>query len=186
MKTINIKKLIKWLLFFGAFPFSYFYLALFILFPPFFLVGIVWEIFAKYLPVVDSDPLIVLFFVLPVYFSFLVMYVYAKIFGFFKFIDSLNMKFVLRVGVVTVVALVLSVISYLSSFSKNDLLRANEDYLFCAFALIPAYFLYKFFQFLTKKYPVPFEKIGYYSSKEFYKKLVKNIYSKLKSKFVKN
>ena len=33
--------------------------------------------------------------------------------------------------------------------------------------------LYKYFQYLTKKHPTPFEKIGYYCSIEFYKGLFK-------------
>jgi hypothetical protein len=50
------------------------------------------------------------------------------------------------------------------------------------YSLIPAFLLYKFFGFLTKKYPFPFKKIGYYTSKEF----PKDLYSKIKGKLKNN
>ncbi len=185
MKSINIKKLIKWLLFFGAFPFSYVYLAFFMIFPPFFIVYVICSILVEYFPIIDFDPLLVLFFILPISLSPLVMYVYAKIFGFFKFVDSLNMKFVLRVGVVVVASLVLFLISYASYFSdKSFLFEFNNIFSYCAFALIPAYFFYKFFQYLTKKFPHPFEKIGYYSSLPFWKGKIAFLRTKIKNKFV--
>ena len=64
---------------------------------------------------------------------------------------------------------------------NNQLSTTIEDNLFfTALALVPAYILYLFFSFLTKKYPNPFEKIGYYSSLEFYKELFKNLKSGIK------
>ena len=50
------------------------------------------------------------------------------------------------------------------------------------FSLAPAFLLYKYFQFLTKKHPMPFEKIGYYCSIEFYKGLFEKILSEIKKK----
>ncbi len=41
--------------------------------------------------------------------------------------------------------------------------------------IIPAYVVYLFFNFLTKKFPTPFNQIGYFFSNEFYKDLYKKI-----------
>ena len=41
--------------------------------------------------------------------------------------------------------------------------------------IIPAYIVYLFFNFLTKKFPTPFNQIGYFFSNEFYKDLYKKI-----------
>jgi len=41
------------------------------------------------------------------------------------------------------------------------------------FFVMIAFYLNLFFEFLTKKFPRPFEKIGYWCSIEFYKKIFK-------------
>ena len=47
--------------------------------------------------------------------------------------------------------------------------------------IIPSYLTYLFFNFLTKKFPTPFEQIGYFFSNKFYIDLFK----KIRSKFIK-
>ncbi len=44
--------------------------------------------------------------------------------------------------------------------------------------IIPAYVVYLFFNFLTKKFPTPFNQIGYFFSNEFYKDLYKRVIKK--------
>ncbi len=81
---------------------------------------------------------------------FATLYILAKIFGIFKKLDKLNIFTSL---------IIVSEISCL---------------------LIPAFLLYKFFGFLTVKFPVPFKKIGYYTSIEF----PKDLYSKIKKNYI--
>ena len=50
----------------------------------------------------------------------------------------------------------------------------NEAIILTCFFVLPAFFLNLFFNFLTKKFPKPFEKIGYWCSLEFFKGLIKN------------
>ena len=59
-------------------------------------------------------------------------------------------------------------------------IRTNIE--FVGFFLIPSYLFYFYFQFLTKKHPIPFEKIGYYSSIEFYRGIFEKILSEIKKK----
>ena len=46
--------------------------------------------------------------------------------------------------------------------------------------IIPSYLTYLFFNFLTKKFPKPFEQIGYFFSNQFYVDLFKKIQKKCK------
>ena len=46
--------------------------------------------------------------------------------------------------------------------------------------IIPSYLTYLFFNFLTKKFPKPFEQIGYFFSNQFYVDLFKKIQKKFK------
>ncbi len=90
--------------------------------------------------------------------SFVTLYILAKIFGIFKKLDKLNI-------------LILD-----KSFHELTL-----EYNYIMYSLIPAFLLYKFFGFLTIKFPVPFKKIGYYTSIEF----PKDLYLKIKRNCIK-
>ena len=85
--------------------------------------------------------------------SFVTLYILAKIFGIFKKLDKLNIF--------------------------TSLIIVSE--ISCLLTLIPAFLLYKFFGFLTIKFPVPFKKIGYYTSIEF----PKDLYLKIKRNCIK-
>lgn len=106
----------------------------------------------------------------PIVFSPITCYVIAKLFGIFKYIDKS------RNIITKFLALILvSFLSFLILFLKNSYNNSSFKISLClsltVFGLIPAFLLYKFFKYLTKKYPTPFEKIGYYCSIEFYKGL---------------
>ena len=108
-------------------------------------------------------------------------YLLAKMFGMFNYIDNLKVNLFKKIFLL----MLISILSFLILFIRY---RITEDIDFALkiasliFALIPAFLLYKYFQFLTKKYPMPFEKIGYYCSIEFYKGLFKKILSEIKKK----
>ena len=85
--------------------------------------------------------------------------------------------------------IIISVISYLLilvgriNFLVDEITYRNGlEYAYTMYLLIPAFLLYKFFGFLTQKFPFPFEKIGYYTSIEF----PKDLYSKIKGKIKNN
>ena len=105
-----------------------------------------------------------------------VEYCFAKITGIFKKLDNLKKWqsfFVL---------ILIGIISNKTGIILNEFKLFNFDIRtnieFVGFFLIPSYLFYLYFQHLTKKYPKPFEKIGYYCSIEFYKGLFKKIISK--------
>ncbi len=108
-------------------------------------------------------------------------YLLAKMFGMFNYIDNLKVNLFKKLFLV----MLISILSFLILFIRY---RITEDIDFALkiasliFALIPAFLLYKYFQFLTKKYPMPFEKIGYYCSIEFYRGLFEKILSEIKKK----
>lgn len=103
----------------------------------------------------------------------IVYYLDAKLFGIFKLIDELKIALYKKILILFLISALLYIILNLVFFGLDDM-QFNMACIFgFGFGLIPAFFLYKLFQYLTKKYPHPFEKIGYYSSIEFYKKFFK-------------
>ncbi len=108
-------------------------------------------------------------------------YLLAKMFGMFNYIDNLKVNLFKKLFLL----MLISILSFLILFIRY---RITEDIDFALkiasliFALIPAFLFYKYFKYLTKKYPMPFEKIGYYCSIEFYKGLFEKILSEIKEK----
>ena len=104
-------------------------------------------------------------------------YLLAKTFGMFNYIDNLKVNLFKKL----LLLMLISILSFLILFIRY---RISEDVDFALkiasliFTLIPVFLLYKYFQFLTKKCPIPFEKIGYYCSIEFYK----GLFNKYKNK----
>ena len=115
---------------------------------------------------------ITLLLYVPIIFSPITCYIIAKLFGIFKYIDKLK-----KLMTKFIALFFISFLSFLILFAKNSYNNVDFEislYLsLTIFALIPAFLLYKYFQYLTKKYPKPFEKIGYYCSIEFYKDIFK-------------
>ena len=58
----------------------------------------------------------------------------------------------------------------------NHNIKDTED----VYTIIPAYLVFLFFNFLTKKFSTPFKQIGYFFSVEFYKDLYKKLLTKSK------
>ena len=112
--------------------------------------------------------------------SFVTLYLLAKIFGIFKKLDKLN--------IFTSLIIVSEISCLLTFVGRMDILILDKsfheltlEYNYIMYSLIPAFLLYKFFGFLTIKFPVPFKKIGYYTSIEF----PKDLYSKIKKNYIK-
>ena len=103
-------------------------------------------------------------------------YLLAKTFGIFNYIDNLKVNLFKKL----LLLMLISILSFLILFIRY---RISEDVDFALkiasliFSLIPAFGLYKYFQYLTKKYPNTFNKIGYYFSIECYKNLLKKLLS---------
>ena len=110
---------------------------------------------------------------------FATLYILAKIFGIFKKLDKLN--------IFTSLIIVSEISCLLTFVGRMDILILDKsfheltlEYNYIMYSLIPAFLLYKFFGFLTIKFPVPFKKIGYYTSIEF----PKDLYSKIKKNYI--
>ena len=103
-------------------------------------------------------------------------YLLAKLFGMFKYIDDLKINIFKKLFLLTLI----SILSFLILFLRYRFFEGdNFAYKIASliFSLIPAFGLYKYFQYLTKKYPNTFNKIGYYFSIECYKNLLKKLLS---------
>ena len=129
-------------------------------------------LFSNYSEYQFIDLAIVVYFACFIVFSPIICYILAKIFGIFKYIDKL------RNIITKFLALILvSFLSFLILFLKNSYNNSSFKISLClsltVFGLIPTFLLYKYFQYLTKKYPTPFEKISYYCSIEYYKNFFK-------------
>lgn len=119
----------------------------------------------------NDDWILVAMFVFPAY-----IYLTIKLCGLFKKLDNLN--FFVSLVVVCFVdilfnisdSLIVQIFPLKFSFYKSAYL--------CL--VLPCFVLYKIFYFLSKKFPNPFQKIEYYTSIEFYKRVL----SKIKSKFI--
>ncbi len=112
--------------------------------------------------------------------SFVTLYFLAKIFGIFKKLDKLNLfaSFI----IISVISYLLILVGRINFLVDEITYRNGLEYAYTMYLLIPAFLLYKFFGFLTQKFPFPFEKIGYYTSIEF----PKDLYSKIKGKIKNN
>lgn len=109
-----------------------------------------------------------------------VCYLTAKLFGMFSYIDKLKIALTFKVLLVALISFVSFGIMYfdIKSFDSFHVINISSHFPYFIFGLVPAFFLYKYFNYLTMKYPVPFKKIGYYSSVEFYKDLWRKIRKK--------
>ena len=131
-------------------------------------------LFSNYSEYQFIDLAIIVYFACFIVFSPIVCYVSAKIFGIFEYIDKLK-KLIPKFLVLILISFLSSVILFIKISNNGIDLPLSLHLSLTLFGFIPAFLLYKFFQFLTKKYPTPFEKIGYYCSVEFYKGLLSKI-----------
>ena len=110
--------------------------------------------------------------------AFTTLYILAKIFGIFKKLDKLN-----TIKSLTIISVINYILIYIMrrNFIIDNITYEifGLEYANTMYMLIPAFLLYKFFGFLTVKFPFPFKKIGYYTSIEF----VKDLYLKMKNKY---
>jgi len=109
----------------------------------------------------------------------LTVYVIAKFCGLFKYLSQFKVWKSFSILLLLSVMLNYFFMLNLNTFKLNYNVKNTE----IVYAIIPAYFVFLFLNFLTKKFPTPFEQIGYLFSFEFYKNLFKRI---SKNKFFKN
>lgn len=103
-------------------------------------------------------------------------YVYAKLCGLYKFFKNYklwqrNLIFLLIILLVFPVAMF--DFKNLKVFDNFFFENKQVTVIMTMFFAMIAFYLNLFFEFLTKKFPKPFEKIGYFFSIEFYKKIFK-------------
>ena len=106
-------------------------------------------------------------------------YVIAKFCGLFKYFSQFKFWKSFLALLIISIALYYFYILNLHTFKLNYNALGDND---SAYSVIPAYLVYLFFNFLTKKFPTPFKQIGYIFSIEFYKDLYKKIVNKLSSR----
>ena len=111
--------------------------------------------------------------------SFVTLYLLAKIFGIFKKLDKLNIFASLII--ISVISYLLILVGRINFLVDEITYKDGLKYAYTMYLLIPAFLLYKFFGLLTKKFPFPFEKIGYYTSIEFVKDLYMKIRKRIKN-----
>ena len=105
------------------------------------------------------------------------IYVTAKICGIHKYFSQFKFwKSFLFLLLISYLAYYFSILN-LHTFKLNY--SASGDAGIACF-ILPSYLAYLFFNFLTKKFPMPFEKIGYFFSLEFYKNLGLQLWKKLR------
>ena len=108
--------------------------------------------------------------------AFISLYILAKVFGIFKKLDKLN--FFVSLFIIVLISLMLIECGKIPYLVSDEIYANGLDYSGTMYLLIPAFLLYKFFNFLTQKFPTPFKQIGYFFSIEFYR----DLYRKLKNK----
>ena len=119
-------------------------------------------------------PLILLYFSACFTFN---TYVIAKFCGLFKYFS--RFKFWKSFSILLIISIILNYFYMLNlhTFQLNHNIKDTEP----VYTIIPAYLVYLFFNFLTKKFPTPFEQIGYFFSIEFYKDMYKKLSNKFKT-----
>lgn len=106
--------------------------------------------------------------------SYAYIFFTATLCGIFKKLDKINFFIAL------VIILFINVLFYYNEDSDINITVLLDILYF--WKLTICFLLYKFFDYLTRKFPFPFERIGYYTSIEFFKSLFKKILNKIKSK----
>ncbi len=168
----------KWILFFILMFFTYYFVTAFFSLPFAMLFAELFMFFKIYRYVSESDGFIIVFSI-PYLFSPIVIYGYAKVFGIFKDIDNLKLSFRLKLLIVTLVASFIFVLMYFPrTFFDNGFVDMSRLYSYSTFFLIPDFLFYKLFQYLTLKFPNPFEQMAYYFSIDFYKSIVRKLFNK--------
>lgn len=106
-----------------------------------------------------------------------VTYIFAKICGLFKKLDGLKkwQSFLIIILINVVFWIIDGILDKHRAISYSIRASITKTTL----TLIPTYLFYLYLNYLTKKFPNPFQKIGYYTSIEFYKDLL----IKIKTKF---
>ncbi len=175
----------KWILFFILMFFTYIFVIAFFSLPLAMLFAELSEFFKIYQYMSELEYFDTCFAVAYLTAPF-VIYGYAKVFGIFKDIDNLKLSFRRKLLIVTLVAFFIFVLMYFPMvITTNGYTGLNNFYSYSTFFLIPDFLFYKLFQYLTLKFPNPFEQMAYYFSIRFYKTLIKNLYQKIKNKFTK-
>ena len=105
-------------------------------------------------------------------------YILAKFCGLFKYFS--RFKFWKSFLTLLIISVTLNYFYMLNlhTFQLNYNVKDTEP----VYTIVPAYIVFLFFNFLTKKFPTPFKQIGYFFSIEFYKDLYKKIVNKLSSR----
>jgi len=117
---------------------------------------------------IDMFAFMILDFILK---KFAILYFLAKIAGIFKKLDKLN--FFLSLGIIFIVGVILNY-SEMVQIQLNPFKIGFEQK--TIIHILPFVFLlYKLLESLTKIFPVPFKKIGYVCSIEFFRDLAKKI-----------
>ena len=98
-------------------------------------------------------------------------YVIAKFCGLFKYFSQF--KFWKSFLILLAISYILNYLIANNIHIIPDKYIADDPYI--PLTIIPAYLVYLFFNFLTKKFPTPFKQIGYFFSIEFYKDLFKKL-----------
>ena len=129
-------------------------------------------LFSNYSEYQFIDLAIVVYFACFIVFSPIICYILAKIFGIFKYIEKLK-NLITKILVLVLISFLSSLILFIKVSNNGIDLPLSLHLSLTLFGLIPAFLLYKYLKYLTKKYPKPFEKIGYYSSIKFFKGLFK-------------
>lgn len=132
----------------------------------------------------DTADWLILAVIITTLFSPVTTYWFAKILKIFKKLSVLNLGFLVEFFII----ILISVISYFlliigfgipKDYLMTDIYKENTILtIIYTSSLIPAFLLYKFFNFLTRKFPTPFKQIGYFFSIDFYR----DLYRKLKNK----
>ena len=112
---------------------------------------------------------------------FIPFYVLPKICGLFKKLDNLNIFLAIIVILLVDIAysysqgLVIQLIPSKFSFVKPNI----------EFIIIWFFFIYKFLNFLTRIFPIPFKKIGYIFSIELIKDIYKDVKKDIQENYLK-
>ena len=99
-------------------------------------------------------------------------YVIAKFCGLFKYFSQF--KFWKSFLALLLISITFNYFYMLNMHTLKFNFSAEDIEYACT--IIPSYLVYLFFNFLTKKFPTPFEQIGYFFSVEFYKDLYKKFF----------
>jgi len=129
--------------------------------------------------VINNDDGIILVIMIAAISLFVYLYAAIKVCGLFKKLDNLN--FFLSLPIVVLLDIIFEI--WTETAVQIFPLKFSYHKSSFVYIILICYIIYKIFNILGRKFPMPFGKIGYYTSIEFWRSIAVKIWQNITKKY---